>query len=225
MRDNDNGWLQDDVNFINKNRKIGSHRKPRDNSVVRGLSVMAVTAAAVAFLSTTVVTGGTPVTTRHPTPLSVAPSLPYGPPVDVDTTQEESDLRLAERASRQHESRDETHPKPQPSTNAERVIAYAVAQIGKAYRFGTKGPETFDCSGLVVAAFNSIGIGLYHFTGRIVREGNAVARSELARGDIVFPTPNHVGIYIGNNQMVHASSSRGRVVIGSVYSFYAARRI
>ena len=219
----ENGWLNDDVDFINKHRRIGSHRRPRDYSVVRGLAVMAVVAASVAVLSVNVATGDTPAATHQPTPLSVAPSLPVGP--SVDTAQIESDLRLAERASRQHESRDETHPKPQPSTNAERVIAYAVAQIGKSYRFGTKGPETFDCSGLVVAAFRSIGIGLYHFTGRIVREGSAVARSELARGDIVFPTPNHVGIYLGNNQMVHASSSRGRVVIGNVYSFYAARRI
>lgn len=210
-------WLED-----NTHRVIRSHRRQRDYSGLRPLGVMALVAGAVAALSTSLVTSGTYTPQDFPQTVSVAPSVLADP--TIDTTQLESDLRLAERASRQHEARDETATK-NATSNVERMIGYALAQVGKPYRFGTQGTSSFDCSGLIVAAFRTIGIKLYHYTGRIVREGRAVTRAELARGDIVFPLPNHVGIYLGNNQMVHASSSKGRVVIGKVYSFYAARRL
>jgi cell wall-associated NlpC family hydrolase len=105
------------------------------------------------------------------------------------------------------------------------VVSYARAQVGKRYVFATAGPNTFDCSGLVKASYARIGVSLPHQTGGLIRKGRAVSRSQLAPGDLVFPSAGHVGIYIGGGQMVHASNPRTGVKVSGIYSFYAARRI
>lgn len=114
---------------------------------------------------------------------------------------------------------------PKATGKAATVVAYARAQVGKRYVWGASGPNTFDCSGLVKAAYSRIGISLPHFTGDLLRRGRSVSRSALAPGDLVFPSSGHVGIYVGNGQIVHASNPRTGVKISGIYSFYAARRI
>jgi cell wall-associated NlpC family hydrolase len=117
---------------------------------------------------------------------------------------------------------------PPAAPNADRaaqVIAYALAQIGKPYIWATAGPNSFDCSGLVVAAYRSIGIALPHFTGDLLGRGRAVSRADLRPGDLVFPSYGHVMIYIGDGRTVEAPHSGANVRIGSIYTFYAARRI
>ncbi len=105
------------------------------------------------------------------------------------------------------------------------VTAYARAQVGKRYvRRGT-GPNSFDCSGLTLAAYAQVGVTLPHFTGAQVTRGRAVGRAELQPGDLVFPHPGHVGVYVGGGQMVHASTPRGGVKLSAVYDFWTARRI
>lgn len=115
-------------------------------------------------------------------------------------------------------------PVAPPSSRTEAAIRFALAQVGKPYVWAADGPGSYDCSGLVITAFSKIGIKLPHFTGTMIRFGKRVTRSQLTRGDIVFPTSGHVGIYLGNNTFVHASSSRGRVSVTKLYSFYAGRR-
>lgn len=110
-------------------------------------------------------------------------------------------------------------------SKVERMVSYALAQQGDRYRWGATGPNAFDCSGLVVASFKSIGITLYHYTGALLKKGIHINRGSLKRGDLVFPTSSHVGIYLGNNKMVVASSGKGRVIVQTVYSFYAGRRL
>lgn len=110
-------------------------------------------------------------------------------------------------------------------SKVERMVSYALAQQGDRYRWGASGPNAFDCSGLVVASFKSIGITLYHYTGDLLKHGTHINRGSLKRGDLVFPTSSHVGIYLGNNKMVVASSGKGRVIIQTIYSFYAGRRL
>lgn len=105
------------------------------------------------------------------------------------------------------------------------VIDYAMAQIGKPYVWGAAGPNTFDCSGLVVAAFASIGISLPHYTGDLLGRGRAVSRTELQPGDLVFPSYGHVMIYIGGGRVVEAPHAGANVRTGTIYAFYAARRI
>jgi cell wall-associated NlpC family hydrolase len=105
------------------------------------------------------------------------------------------------------------------------VVAYARTQVGKRYVFATAGPNTFDCSGLVKAAYARIGISLPHQTGGLAGRGRSVARSHLAPGDLVFPSSGHVGIYVGGNMMVHASNPRTGVKLSTIYAFSFARRI
>ncbi len=108
----------------------------------------------------------------------------------------------------------------------EKVISYAYAQRGDRYVWGASGPSKWDCSGLVSVAFKKgAGIKLPHFTGGIQKRGYKVSRKNLKRGDIIFPQHGHVGIYLGGNKMIHASSGKGKVVVAKVYGFYTARRV
>jgi cell wall-associated NlpC family hydrolase len=105
------------------------------------------------------------------------------------------------------------------------VVGFALAQVGKAYSFGHAGPDAFDCSGLVFAAYRMIGLYLPHSTYGLAQWGRPVQRSELRPGDLVFPSTGHVGIYIGNGRMVHASTERGGVKVSGIYAFQFARRV
>jgi hypothetical protein len=109
---------------------------------------------------------------------------------------------------------------------ADQVIAVAMAQRGKPYVFGSAGPDTFDCSGLVVYAYkHGAGISLPHFTGTLWGKGSAISKANLAPGDLVFPNPSHVGIYIGSGQMVVAPHTGTVVQVQSVKTVWGARRI
>jgi hypothetical protein len=114
--------------------------------------------------------------------------------------------------------------KPVPS-KVERVISFALSQQGKPYRWNQTGPRGYDCSGLVVASFRAIGIKLPHYTGDLRKLGIRISRGTMVRGDLIFPASNHVGIYLGGNKMVVASSGKGKVIIQTVYAFYTARRV
>ncbi|MFF5226944.1 C40 family peptidase [Dactylosporangium sp. NPDC000521] len=105
------------------------------------------------------------------------------------------------------------------------VVGFALAQVGKGYGFGSAGPDRFDCSGLVAAAFRRIGISLPHQTGGLARVGRPVGRGELRPGDLVFPASGHVGIYVGGGRIVHASTERGGVKLSPIYAFSFARRV
>jgi cell wall-associated NlpC family hydrolase len=100
-----------------------------------------------------------------------------------------------------------------------------MAQQGKKYVWGAAGPRAFDCSGLVMQAFAQVGIKLPHYTGTMIKYGTKVARKDLKRGDILFPTSGHVVIYLGNGMQLAASSGKGMVTIQKIYGFYAARRL
>lgn len=100
------------------------------------------------------------------------------------------------------------------------VITFALAQLGKPYVYGATGPNAYDCSGLVQAAYARIGIRLPRTTFDQVNIGQPVYNtSQLQPGDLLFipgsdgtPTaPGHVGIYLGNNLLVQAPQT-GEVV-------------
>jgi hypothetical protein len=92
------------------------------------------------------------------------------------------------------------------------AIKYACAQIGKPYVFATSGPNTFDCSGLTLAAWKQAGVYLTHFAATQKKETQAISRSQLIPGDLVFyySDVHHVALYAGkiNGQdwIVHASN-------------------
>jgi cell wall-associated NlpC family hydrolase len=119
-----------------------------------------------------------------------------------------------------------TGPAAAPAAGAAGVVVgYARAQVGKRYVWATSGPNTFDCSGLVVAAYRKVGVSLPHQTGGLAGRGRSVSRAQLQPGDLVFPSSGHVGIYVGGGLMVHASTPKGGVKLSSIYRFSFARRI
>ncbi|EST29451.1 hypothetical protein N566_22055 [Streptomycetaceae bacterium MP113-05] len=93
-----------------------------------------------------------------------------------------------------------------PSTRADDVLAFAEAQLGKPYVWGATGPNSYDCSGLTQDAWAAAGVALPRTTYDQVNSGTTVSRSQLQPGDLVFfyPDVTHVGIYVGNGQMIHA---------------------
>jgi cell wall-associated NlpC family hydrolase len=103
-------------------------------------------------------------------------------------------------------------------TGTEAAVLYAIAQVGKQYVYGSAGPNTFDCSGLVVAAFRRAGVTLPHNTRAMRSAGRHVERSAMRRGDVLWlEGGGHVGIYLGNGLMVHAANERVDIRIGPVY--------
>ncbi|MEV8568435.1 NlpC/P60 family protein [Streptomyces sp. NPDC051322] len=93
-----------------------------------------------------------------------------------------------------------------PSSRAAQALAFAYGALGKPYAWGATGPSSFDCSGLTQAAYRSAGVSLPRTTYTQINSGRRVSRSELAPGDLVFffSGISHVGIYIGNGEMIHA---------------------
>ena len=125
------------------------------------------------------------------------------------------------------------------SASSSAVIAYAKSLLGKPYVWGAQGPNSFDCSGFTYYVFkNKAGIVLPRTSSAQSKYGTYVSKSNLRAGDLVFFDTNgtndgnvsHVGIYLGNNQFIHASSSKGKVVISEMSSYYSgayvnARRV
>jgi cell wall-associated NlpC family hydrolase len=95
------------------------------------------------------------------------------------------------------------------NNQAAEVVAFAHAQLGKPYRYGSAGPSSYDCSGLAKAAWARAGVTLAHYTGAQWDEGVHISRANLRPGDLVFfgSDVHHVGIYIGNGQMIEAPHS------------------
>lgn len=116
-------------------------------------------------------------------------------------------------------------PKKPKLSRAQIVIRYALAQVGDQYRWGAAGPNSWDCSGLVMKAFAKVGIKLPHYSGSMLKYGKRVSKKDLRPGDIVWPHSGHVAIYLGNNKIVHASNPRTDVKVGKLYSFWTARRL
>jgi cell wall-associated NlpC family hydrolase len=104
------------------------------------------------------------------------------------------------------------------SGSIQAVVDTAMAQRGKPYVWAASGPGSYDCSGLVQYAFRAAGISLPHSSRMQSQMGQRVSRAEARPGDLVaFYSPvSHIGIYIGNGQMVHAPTSGDVVKVASV---------
>jgi peptidoglycan DL-endopeptidase CwlO len=108
-------------------------------------------------------------------------------------------------------------PPPVVSGAAGKAVAYAWKQLNKRYVYATAGPNTFDCSGLTMMAWKAAGVSLPHNAAQQWSRVRHISRSQLAPGDLVFYNGlGHVGIYIGNNQIIHAPNSRTVVKISPI---------
>ncbi|MBA4861478.1 C40 family peptidase [Streptomyces sp. PSKA54] len=105
------------------------------------------------------------------------------------------------------------------ATMAAKVIDFAEAQIGKPYVWGATGPESYDWSGLTQAAWKTAGVSLPRTTWDQVKVGTTVSVDNAEPGDLVFfyDDISHVGIYIGNGEMIHAPKPGANVRVESIY--------
>lgn len=104
-----------------------------------------------------------------------------------------------------------TGPAPDLRDGVAGAIDAAASKVGAPYVWGSAGPSTFDCSGLMVWAFKQVGISLPHYSGAQYNATTRISRSQLQPGDLVFwgsGGSEHVALYMGGNQIVHAFSSR-----------------
>ncbi len=104
-------------------------------------------------------------------------------------------------------------------STAGQAVAAAASQMGKPYRWGGAGPDTYDCSGLTMWAWARAGVSLPHSSKAQYASLPHVSLSELAPGDLVFyGSPiHHVGIYKGGGVMIHAPQSGETVHEESIY--------
>lgn len=126
-------------------------------------------------------------------------------------------------------------------SKAQKVVQYAKDNLGKKYVWGATGPNSFDCSGLVLCAYKQVGINLNRVSRDQATQGVAVSKGNLQPGDLVFfrginsssssTYISHVGIYIGNGEFIHAANPTRGVVKDSINDnyydthFVKARRI
>ena len=122
-----------------------------------------------------------------------------------------------------------------PNSAGTNIVEYAKQFIGKPYVYGGNGPNSFDCSGFVKYVYSHFGINLTRTSYSQVNEGYYVSKDNLQAGDLVFfksgGSINHVGIYIADGVMIHASSPGDYVKYDSITSgyynnhYYTARRV
>ncbi|TMR93719.1 C40 family peptidase [Nonomuraea basaltis] len=102
---------------------------------------------------------------------------------------------------------------------------WALTQLGKPYVWAAAGPDTYDCSGLTMRAWERVGVRLDHWTGTQWTSGPHVPLNQLRRGDLLFfaynpgdpSTIHHVGIYVGDGQMVHAPQTGDVVRVAPIW--------
>ncbi len=135
----------------------------------------------------------TPTTTRPPTTGTTPPPPPPPPPPPGS--------------------------EPPVSPGAGTAVAFARAQLGKPYVFATSGPNTFDCSGLTMAAWAAAGVRMAHYSGSQASSFPKVTWDQLKPGDLVlfYSDLHHVGLYIGGGQMIHAPQTGDVVKIAPAW--------
>ncbi len=117
------------------------------------------------------------------------------------------------------------------NSNKYTVVKTAKKMLGIKYRYGGSSPKQgFDCSGLVQYSYKAAGIKIPRTTRQQYKAVRPISRRYLKAGDLVFyktsvsRAVSHVGIYLGNNQFIHAPSSGKRVKISSMLEKYWRKR-
>jgi len=138
-----------------------------------------------------------------------------------------ADIRTARRALEDAEEREREEAASRsisgsanpgrPPVSGNSVVQFAYNQVGKPYKFGKTGPNAYDCSGLVVAAYSQSGVSVPRTSQAQWSDSEPLSRGDLAPGDLVFSHGRgHVSIFVGGNQVVHASKPGDTVKVTSL---------
>lgn len=118
---------------------------------------------------------------------------------------------------------------PEELSIGQKIVETAEQYLGVPYVYGGTSPYGFDCSGLVYYVYRANGYSITRRASTIYYDGTPISQSELRVGDPVFfsndysTSIEHVGIYIGNGQFIHASSGGGKVKINNLSDAYYQR--
>ncbi|WP_233224065.1 C40 family peptidase [Amycolatopsis sp. CA-128772] len=110
-----------------------------------------------------------------------------------------------------------------PTAAAQTAVDAALSRLGKPYVWGATGPDSFDCSGLLLWSYKKAGITLPRNSAAQAQFGTPVPRDQLQPGDLVayYSPVSHIGMYLGDGKMVHAPTSGDVVKISPLQSQYA----
>jgi len=122
------------------------------------------------------------------------------------TTKAPAKANAEDRRAATKAPRDSTRSSVTGTSKGAKALAYAKAQLGEPYARSGAGPSSWDCSGLTMMAWGSVGVSLPHSSRQQFSRGRSVAKSDLQLGDLVFfySDISHVGLYAGNGQVIHA---------------------
>ena len=112
----------------------------------------------------------------------------------------------------------------------EAIVNLTKQQLGKPYLWAATGPDKFDCSGLLLYVHKkTIGLNLPHFSKELAKLGKAIKLDDIQPGDLIYfdsdedNVVNHCGMYIGNNEWIHAPRAKDFVKIESMNSVYITK--
>ena len=110
-----------------------------------------------------------------------------------------------------------------------KLVDLAKSKLGCKYVWGSTGPNTFDCSGLMLWCHKQLGISIPRTSLAQSKSGKSVSKSDLQVGDLVFfkttsAPVGHVGMYVGNGQFIHAPNKSKPVKYDSLNSSYYSSR-
>ncbi|RYI28844.1 hydrolase Nlp/P60 [Bacillus infantis] len=122
-----------------------------------------------------------------------------------------------------------TSAEAESSSNYDHLLSAAKKYIGVPYQFGGTSASGFDCSGYTGHVMKEIGVSIPRTTGAQYSTGTPIGRDGLRIGDLVFfetykKGPSHVGIYIGEDQFIHSSTSKGVIISSLNDPYYYAPR-
>lgn len=140
------------------------------------------------------------------------------------TTATQTSTKTSETTTTQTTSK-ETTTTSQTSSKGSQIVALAKKYVGCKYVYGGSSPSGFDCSGFTMYLYKQFGVSLPHSATAQSKKGTKVEKANLQPGDIVFfknyrtnTGIGHCGIYIGNNQFIHASTEKTGVITSSLNS-------